>query len=72
MPLSKAEKKFVSKLANFNTDEEIMYEINRIRWECGREGRVSTDMVQKERHKQGIKKFGGKKKGIKKGPKGKD
>ena len=54
MPLTEAEKKFVDKLSHIHTDEEIMYEINRIRWECGDKDRVSIDMVRKARYKMGI------------------
>jgi hypothetical protein len=59
MGFSKAEKSFIEKLANTQTDEWIKDEINRIRWECGQEGRASRDAVQKERMKQGIKKYRG-------------
>ncbi len=59
MGFSKAEKSFIEKLANMHTDEWIKDEINRIRWECGQEGRVSRDAVQKYRARQGIKKYRG-------------
>ena len=59
MGFSKAEKSLIEKLANTQTDEWIKDEINRIRWECGQEGRASRDAVQKERMKQGIKKYRG-------------
>lgn len=59
MGFSKAEKSFIEKLANTHTDEWIKDEINRIRWECGQEGRVSRNAVRKERARQGIKKYRG-------------
>ena len=59
MGFSKAEKSFIEKLANMHTDEWIKDEINRIRWECGQEERVSRNAVQKERMRQGIKKYRG-------------
>ena len=65
MPLTEAEKKFVDKLSHIHTDEEIMYEINRIRWECGDKDRGSIDMVRKARYKMGIKRHSGGKKGTK-------
>tara|TARA_B100000029_G_scaffold311709_1_gene304253 strand:+ start:2595 stop:2792 length:198 start_codon:yes stop_codon:yes gene_type:complete len=65
MGLSKAEKRFIDKLAKMHTDEWIKDEINRIRWECGQEERVTRNAVQKYRARQGIKKY-------KKGPRGED
>ena len=59
MGFSKAEKSYIKRMANVRTDEWIKGEINRIRWECEQEGRVSRNAVQKERMRQGIKKYNG-------------
>ena len=59
MPLNEAEKEFIKELCNFTKDEDLVGELNRIRWEGGNEEKVTIDMVRKERIKMGIKKRGG-------------
>ena len=56
MPLNEAEKEFIKELCNFTKDEDLVGELNRIRWEGGNEEKVTIDMVRKARIKMGIKK----------------
>ncbi len=56
MPLTEAEEEFVKELCNFTKDEDLVWELNRIRWESGNEEKVSVHMVRRARKKMGLRK----------------